>query len=185
MLIDLYATLPKLLHSSLKLAGRIFNHQFFVLCTKLGLKTTTKSWLVDQFIYSSVWEKLPGLRFRLRSRLRKKWKRILNDRTHPLPSYTHDIMSGAGWLRGDSGQKLENWKLENWKLENWKILDQLDSCTLFTLPPPPKFCITIVFDSSWYDRNTLEKLDKKIMQTFGGGRGRKQGTLWSMWIWWI
>ena len=180
MLIDLYATLPKLLHSSLKLAGRImFNHQFFVLCTKLGLKTTTKSWLVDQFIYSSVWEKLPGLRFRLRSRLRKKWKRILNDRTHPLPSYTHDIMSGAGWLRGDSGQKLENWKLEN-----WKILDQLDSCTLFTLPPP-KFCITIVFDSSWYDRNTLEKLDKKIMQTFGGGRGRKQGTLWSMWIWWI
>lgn len=53
MLIDLYATLPKLLHSSLKLAGRIFNHQFFVLFTKLGLKTTTKSWLVDQFIYSS------------------------------------------------------------------------------------------------------------------------------------
>ena len=82
-------------------------------------------------------------------------------------------MSGAGWLRGDSGQKLENWKLEN-----WKILDQLDSCTLFT--PHPKFCITIVFDSSWYDCNTLEKLDKKIMQTFGGGRGRKQGALWSM-----
>ena len=57
----------------------------------------------------------------------KREKDILNDRTHPLPSYTHDIMSGAWWLRGDSGQKLENWKLEN-----WKILDQLDSCTLFT-----------------------------------------------------
>ena len=87
-------------------------------------------------------------------------------------------MSGAGWLRGDSGQKLENWKLEN-----WKKLDQLDSCTLFTPPPPQKkkkFCISIVFDSSWYDRNTLEKLDRKIMQTFGGGRGSKQGALWSM-----
>ena len=43
MLIDLYAAQLKLLLSSLKLAGRIFNHQFFVFCTKLGLKTTTKS----------------------------------------------------------------------------------------------------------------------------------------------
>ena len=47
MLIDLYAAQPKLLHSSLKLAARIFNHQFFVLCTKLSLKTTTKSCNVD------------------------------------------------------------------------------------------------------------------------------------------
>lgn len=35
----------------------------------------------------------------------------------------------------------------------------------------PKFCITIIFDFSWYDCNTLETLDRMIMQTFGGEGG--------------
>ena len=69
-------------------------------------------------------------------------------------------------------------KLEIRKLENIGSVEFVH--VVYRPPTPPKFCITIVFDSSWYDRNTLEKFDKKIMQTFGGGRGRKQGTLWSM-----
>ena len=71
-------------------------------------------------------------------------------------------------------------KLEIGKLENIGSVGFLHVVYPPPIPPHPKFCITIVFDSSWYDRNTLEKLDKKIMQTFGGGRGRKQGALWSM-----
>ena len=70
-------------------------------------------------------------------------------------------------------------KLEIGKLENIGSVGFVH----VVYPPPQKkkkFCISIVFDSSWYDRNTLEKLDRKIMQTFGGGRGRKQGALWSM-----
>ena len=47
---------------------------------------------------------------------------------------------------------------------------------------PPKFCITIVFDFSWDDCNTQEKLETMVMQNLRGrgGGGRKQGALWSM-----
>ena len=33
---------------------------------------------------------------------------------------------------------------------------------------PPKFCITVVFDISWYDSDTLEKLETMVMQNFRG-----------------
>ena len=33
---------------------------------------------------------------------------------------------------------------------------------------PPKFCITIVFDISWDDSDTLEKLETMVMQNFRG-----------------
>ena len=46
---------------------------------------------------------------------------------------------------------------------------------------PPKFCITTVFDFSWDDYNTQEKLETMVMQILGG----KQDALWSMWKWWI
>ena len=36
---------------------------------------------------------------------------------------------------------------------------------------PPKFCITILFDLSWDDSNTLEKLETVVMQFFCGGEG--------------
>ena len=43
------------------------------------------------------------------------------------------------------------------------------------LPPPPphKFCLTIVFDFSWDDCNTLKKLETMVMAKLGarGGRG--------------
>ena len=45
----------------------------------------------------------------------------------------------------------------------------------------PKLYITIVFDFSWDDCNTLEKLETLVMQNLGG----KQGALWSMWKLWI
>ena len=38
-------------------------------------------------------------------------------------------------------------------------------------PPPQKkkkICITIVFDFSWDDCNTQEKLETMVMQNFGG-----------------
>ena len=35
-------------------------------------------------------------------------------------------------------------------------------------PPPPKFCITVVFDISWDDSDTLEKLETMVMQNFRG-----------------
>ena len=47
-------------------------------------------------------------------------------------------------------------------------------------PPPPKFYITIVLDFSLDDCNTLEKLETMVLQSFGEGRGDKQGALWSM-----
>ena len=48
-------------------------------------------------------------------------------------------------------------------------------------PPPPnnnnkKLCITIVFDFSWDNSNTLDNLETMVMQNFGG----KQGALWSI-----
>ena len=33
---------------------------------------------------------------------------------------------------------------------------------------PPKFCITVVFDFSWDDSDTLEKLETMVMQNFRG-----------------
>ena len=61
---------------------------------------------------------------------------------------------------------------------------------LFPPTPPPakkKFCITIVFDFSLDDCNTLEKLNTIIMQNFlfsgEGGGGGKRGALWSMRKW--
>ena len=33
---------------------------------------------------------------------------------------------------------------------------------------PPKFCITIVFDISWDDSDTLEKLETLVMKNFRG-----------------
>ena len=49
------------------------------------------------------------------------------------------------------------------------------------LPPPPqqqekKLYITIVFDFSWDNSNTLDNLETMVMQNFGG----KQGALWSI-----
>ena len=34
---------------------------------------------------------------------------------------------------------------------------------------PPKLCITIVLDFSWDGYNNQEKLEKMVMQNFGGG----------------
>ena len=44
-------------------------------------------------------------------------------------------------------------------------------------PPPPKFCITMVFDLSWDDCNTQEKLETIVMQfiLFWGGRWGVRG----------
>ena len=36
---------------------------------------------------------------------------------------------------------------------------------------PPKFCITIVFDFSWDECNTQEKLKTMVMQNLRGGGG--------------
>ena len=55
---------------------------------------------------------------------------------------------------------------------------------VFTIPKqtimyfgyPPKLCITIVFDFSWDNSNTLDNLETMVMQNFGG----KQGALWSI-----
>ena len=55
-------------------------------------------------------------------------------------------------------------------------------------PPPPKFYITIVFDFSWDNCNTQQKLETMVMQFVfggtgwggGGERGGKKGALWSM-----
>ena len=33
---------------------------------------------------------------------------------------------------------------------------------------PPKFCTTIVFDISWDDSDTLEKLETMVMKNFRG-----------------
>ena len=33
---------------------------------------------------------------------------------------------------------------------------------------PPKFCITVVFDFSWDDSDTLEKLETMVTQNFRG-----------------
>ena len=41
-----------------------------------------------------------------------------------------------------------------------------------SLPPPPKFYITIVFDFSWDNCNTQEKLKQFF---FGGGGGGGEG----------
>ena len=39
---------------------------------------------------------------------------------------------------------------------------------VYTPPPPsPKFCITIVFDFSWDDCNTQEKLKTKVSKVLG------------------
>ena len=35
-------------------------------------------------------------------------------------------------------------------------------------PPPKKECITVVFNFSWDDCVTLEKLETIVMQNFGG-----------------
>ena len=51
---------------------------------------------------------------------------------------------------------------------------------VYPSPPPPKFYITIVLDFSLDDCNTLEKLETMVLQSFGEGRGDKQGALWSM-----
>ena len=48
---------------------------------------------------------------------------------------------------------------------------------------PLKFCITILFDFSWDDCNTQEKLETMVMQIWGAGA--KQDTLWSMWKLWM
>ena len=42
---------------------------------------------------------------------------------------------------------------------------------------PPKFCTTIVFDFSWDDCITQEKLENKRLCKILGG---KQGALWSI-----
>ena len=34
--------------------------------------------------------------------------------------------------------------------------------------PPPKFCVSIVFNFSWDGCNTQEKIKTKVMQNFGG-----------------
>ena len=34
---------------------------------------------------------------------------------------------------------------------------------------PPKFCITIVYDFSWDDCNTQEKLETMVVQNLGAG----------------
>ena len=52
---------------------------------------------------------------------------------------------------------------------------------IYPPPAPLKFCITIVFDFSWVNYNTQEKLETIVMQNLGG----KQGALWSMWKWWV
>ena len=46
---------------------------------------------------------------------------------------------------------------------------------------PAKLCIAIVFDFSWNDCNTQEKLKTTVMQNLGGGGGGwgKYGALWS------
>ena len=44
----------------------------------------------------------------------------------------------------------------------------------------PKFCITIVFDFSWDDCNTQEKLETMVMQNVFDGKGKGgQDALWS------
>ena len=48
---------------------------------------------------------------------------------------------------------------------------------------PLKFCITIVFDFSWDDCNTQEKLETMVMQIWRAGG--KQDALWSMWKLWM
>ena len=40
--------------------------------------------------------------------------------------------------------------------------------TVMPLVYPPQFCITIVFNFSWDDCNTQEKLETMVMQKFGG-----------------
>ena len=45
---------------------------------------------------------------------------------------------------------------------------------------PPKFCITIVFDFSWNDCNTQEKLETMVMQNLGVNKVYR-----SMWKWWM
>ena len=51
-------------------------------------------------------------------------------------------------------------------------------------PPPPQFCLTIVFDFSWDDCTTHEKFEMMVMQIFfragSRGGGGKQDSLWSM-----
>ena len=49
---------------------------------------------------------------------------------------------------------------------------------LISLPPPPpppphKFCLTIVFDFSWDDCNTLKKLETMVMEKLGAREGNK------------
>ena len=48
---------------------------------------------------------------------------------------------------------------------------------------PPKICITILFDFSWDDCNTQEKLETMVMQIWRAGG--KQDALWSMWKLWM
>ena len=56
-------------------------------------------------------------------------------------------------------------------------------------PPPPapqnKNWLTTVFDFSWDDCNTQEKLERMVIQNLGRRGGGKQGTFWSIWNWWI
>ena len=48
--------------------------------------------------------------------------------------------------------------------------------TIMHLVYPPKLFITIVFDFSWDNSNTLDNLETMVVQNLGG----KQGALWSI-----
>ena len=48
---------------------------------------------------------------------------------------------------------------------------------------PLKFCNSILFDFSWDDCNTQEKLETMVMQIWRAGG--KQDALWSMWKLWM
>ena len=52
-------------------------------------------------------------------------------------------------------------------------------------PPPPQFCISIVFNSSWDSYNTQEKWITKVMQSFWGGEGGRWCALGEMRKWLI
>ena len=65
---------------------------------------------------------------------------------------------------------------QNWCTHHFH-LDHNASPKIYPPPPPPlKFRIAIVFDFSWVNYNTQEKLETIVMQNLGG----KQGALWSM-----
>ena len=66
-------------------------------------------------------------------------------------------------------------------IHNFDIINHSAACL------HPKFCISIVFDFSWDDCSTQEKLQTMLMPNiffFGGGVGwGEQRALWSMWKW--